>query len=113
MIARSGNIQIAPIAPVNVTRGREPLPFTLSEGAGTEGLIMEGSDTERNRDIVAYAHPRTQGADRPVARAAGGVSVLERAGRHHLRWQGACLARSRPQLPGRVRQRSQDRRAPR
>src|SRR5262245_24252383 len=97
MIARSGNMQIAPIAPVNVKRGpREPLPFTLNGGADTEGLIMEGSDTERNRDIVAYAHPRTQGADCPAAGAARGVSVLERAGRHHLRGQGACPARPRP-----------------
>src|ERR1043165_2469317 len=105
MMARSGNMQIAPMAPVNVRRARgprEPLPFTLTEGADTEELIMEGSDTERNRDIVAYGHPRTQGSDCPVAGAAGSLSVPEFAGRHHLRRQGPGAARPGPQLPGRL-----------
>ena len=66
---------------------------------------MEGSGTGRKRAIVAYAHPRTQGADRPAARAARGVSVLQRGWRHDLRRQGAGAARPRPQLSGRVRRR--------
>src|SRR5579864_2997328 len=135
MIARSGNMQIAPIAPVNVTRGvtwggRAPraltpsglatwtaeAPWGLSPvrplGALRTGeLIMEGSDTERNRDIVAYAHPRTQGSDWPPARAAGGLSVLQRGGADHLRGQGPRPPGPRPQLPGRLRQRPEDRRA--
>src|SRR5262245_38550010 len=116
MIARSGNMQIAPIAPVTVSRARGPResrPFTVTEVAGTEELIMEGSDTGWNRDIVAYGHPRTQGADCPVARAARSVSVLERGRRHDLRRQGPRAAGPRAQLPGGLRQRSQDRRAPR
>src|ERR1019366_4934430 len=43
-------------------------------GSCTDCRIMEGSGTERRRDIVTYAHPRTQGADRPAARAARGLS---------------------------------------
>src|SRR5262245_50767609 len=98
MIARSGNIQIVPIIPVNVVRwvsggcglasgGRE-LDGTVArrfEGTG----IMEGSDTSEKRAIVTYAHPRTQGSDCQVARAARGLSVPQRGGRNHLRGQGA------------------------
>jgi hypothetical protein len=66
-------MQIAPIAPVKVIRGRAPgvgdatdvtraaledvdSVDTVPE-ACAGGAIMEGSDTERNRDIVAYGHP--------------------------------------------------------
>ena len=66
---------------------------------------MEGSGTGGKRAIVAYAHPRTQGSDRPAARAARGVSVLQRGWRHDLCRQGAGAARPRPQLSGRVRRR--------
>ena len=56
---------------------------------------MEGSGTERKRGhskrgnaaIVAYGHPRTQGADCPAAGAARGLSVLQRGRRHDLRRQ--------------------------
>src|SRR5438128_11565264 len=114
MIARSGNMQIAPIAPVKVIRGRPPPPLapliedeededessSCPSGATatstvprTGWRIIEGSDTERKRDIVAYGHPRTQGTDRPAARAARSVSVLQRGWRHDLRRQGARAAR--------------------
>src|SRR5262249_4055658 len=116
MMARSGNMQIAPIAPVKVNRARDRRAsrlFTVTEVARTEGLIMEGSDTGRNRDIVAYGHPGTQGADRPFARAAGGVSLLERRWRHDLCRQSPRPPGPRPELPRRLRQRSEDRRAAR
>ena len=74
---------------------------------------MEGSKPQKNRVIVTYAHPRTQGSDRPAAGAARGVSVLQRGGRHDLRRQGARPARPRPQLSGRLRERCEDRRAAR
>ncbi len=72
---------------------------------------MEGSGVVRKRAIVAYAHPRTQGTDRPVARATRGVSVLQRGWRHDLRGQGAGASRPRAQLSGRVRSGLEDRRA--
>src|SRR5262245_54149085 len=104
MIARSGYMQIAPISPVKLVRRRGARPFTaVTEVPLTAGLIIEGSDTERRRDIVAYGHPRTQGADRPVARATRSLSVLQRGGRHHLRRQGAGAARPRAQLPRWIR----------
>src|SRR6202008_2674817 len=114
MIARSGNMQIAPIAPGKVIRGRFSGRWGATRSAvasralvGT--VIMEGSDTAWKRDIVTYAHPRTQGADRPVAGTAGGVSVLQRGRRHHLCRQGSRAPRSRAELSGRVRHGSQDR----
>src|SRR5262249_11978171 len=102
MIARSGNMQMAPMAPVNVRRwgpAAETLPceaearsrFDLAEGR----RIIEGLGTGRNRDIVTYGHRGTQGADRSVARATRCVSLLQRRRRHHLRGQGACFTRPR------------------
>ena len=41
---------------------------------------MEGSNPDRKRDIVPYAHPRTQGSDREAARAARGLPVFQRGG---------------------------------
>src|SRR6476646_763975 len=101
MMARSGNMQMMPIRPVKVTRGCDaavlaaPTPSLLlarTEGVCTGGLIMAGSDTEQNRAIVAYAYPRTQGADCAPAGAARGVSVLQRGRRHDLRREGAGAA---------------------
>src|SRR6185295_11613489 len=92
MMARSGNMHTAPMAPVKVIRPRGPhvpVLLTWTDGVGTAELIMEGSDTERNRDIIAYSHPRTQGADRPAAGAAWSLSVLQRGRQHHLHGQGA------------------------
>jgi hypothetical protein len=84
MIARSGNIQRAPIAPVKVPGGRarsrvRTEPFSTgvvadvvagvvadvvadvapraSRDAFKGTGIMEGSDTVRRRDIVTYGHP--------------------------------------------------------
>src|SRR6266516_4585169 len=99
MIARSGNMQMAPIAPVIVSRvgrrrGEGARPFVTAAGpVATAELIMEGSDTARKRAIVAYAHPRAQGTDCPVARAARSVSVLQCRRGHDLRGQGAGAAR--------------------
>src|SRR3954463_14377824 len=95
MMARRGSQQIAPMSPVKVIRGlgaRCGWPARFDSEATTSVFdgtgIMEGSDTRRKRSIVTYGHPRTQGSDRPVARAAGCVSVLQRGGRHDLRGQG-------------------------
>src|SRR6267143_2192467 len=114
MIARSGNMQIFPMSPVNVVRGRGARPLTVvTDVPLTAGLIMEGSDTERRRDIVAYGHPRTQGTDRPVARAARSLSVLQRGRRHDLCGQGARAPRPRAQLSGWIRLGREARRAAR
>src|SRR5882724_11243766 len=99
MMARSGNMQTLPMTPVNVTRvgaGPGSRPFMRSGVADT--VIMEGSGTDRKRAIVAYAHPRTQGADRAAARAARRVSVLRRGGRHDLCGEGAGAARPCPHV---------------
>src|SRR5262249_16115245 len=121
--------QIAPIAPVKVIRrGSFGLPsvlpsfrsarraafddatlLTVRRGAWR---IMEGSDTDRKRDIVAYAPPRTQGADRPIARATGSVSVFQRGGGHHIRRKGPRAPGPGAQLSWRVRVGSEDGRAP-
>src|SRR5204863_5502106 len=114
MIARSGYMQTAPVAPVTVSRRRGvrgALPLLTAAGAeGTAEVIMEGSDTARKRAIVAYAHPRAQGADCPAAGAARSVSVLQCGWRHDLRRQGAIAARPRPQLSRRIGIRCQARR---
>src|SRR5712691_12109973 len=122
MMARSGNMQTAPIRPVKVVgrrrRGAGPTVFrswpailSVTEVTVTVWRIMEGSGTRRKRDIVTYAHPRTQGTDCPAARAAWSLSVLQRGGGHDLRRQGARAARQGPELPGCVRGGSEDRRA--
>src|ERR1044071_1796727 len=103
MIARSGSQQMAPMIPVKVIR---PRGLAADRGDGSsrgvattsacEGTgIMEDSAASRKRAIVTYAHPRTQGSDRPAAGAARGVSVFQRGGRDHLRRQGEGLARPR------------------
>src|SRR3954462_12604816 len=87
MMPRSGSMHAAPIAPVKVIRfpGAEPV-------AVVGGTIMEGSGTRRRRVIVTYAHPRTQGTDRPAAGAARRVSVLQRGRGDDLRREGARSA---------------------
>src|SRR4051794_28742724 len=84
MIARSGNMQIAPMMPVKV-------------GRDLWGKI-EGSDTRWGLDIVTHAHLRAQGTDRPFARAAGSVSVFQCGRRHDLCGEGPIAARPRPYL---------------
>src|SRR5688572_2018318 len=78
MIARSGNMHTVPMRPVKVIRWRGSIRG-VGFGFGITA-IMEGSKPLKRRDIVTYGHPRTQGSDRPAARAAGGVSVPERGG---------------------------------
>ena len=106
MIARSGNMQTAPIDageghPRPVGRAVEAARCRSWSASAVEPAlvrtgIMEGSDTGQKRDIVTYGHPRTQGSDRPAAGAARGVSVLQRGGRHHLRRarRGRCATAS-------------------
>src|SRR6266849_10414078 len=100
MIARSGNMQMAPIVPVKVVGGRSGCGAAVASRAFVRAGTMEGSGTGRKRDIVTYGHPRTQGSDRPSARAARGVSLLQRRGRHDLRGEGARPPRPRAQLSG-------------
>src|SRR5213594_24326 len=117
MMARSGNMQIAPMAPVKVSVPRDrPTPSEAVPPSGADRSAfdpavcrkMEGLATGQNRAIVTYAHPRTQGADCQAAGAARSLSVLQRRGRDDLRGQGAGAAGPRPQLPRRVRRRSED-----
>src|SRR5476649_1857219 len=103
MIARSGTMVMVPIVPVNgPRRGTLPVVPGMHAARGVLGDadaagIMEGSGTSWRRVIVAYGHPRTQGSDRQAARAARGVSVLQRGGRDHLCRESAGAARPRPQ----------------
>src|SRR4051812_20858248 len=101
MMARSGYMHTAPIRPVNVWCGRcgdwrgaivgalevftaAAVPVDV-DSPTCEWRTLEGSvaaanairTRRRKRDIVPYAHLRTQGSDRPAPRAAGSVSVLQ------------------------------------
>ena len=78
MIARSGNMQTAPMS---AGEGHPPLramPATACELSTAPVAYNGGFRHRQERDIVTYGHPRTQGSDRPAARAARGLSVLQR-----------------------------------
>src|SRR5215213_955869 len=120
MIARIGNMQMVPMMPVNVSRGRSGsgFPWACSgepawRAAGTaltfeRAGIIEGSATDRKRDIVPYAHPRTQGSDCQAAGAAWGLPVLQPRGGDDLRRQSTGSARPCAQLSGHIRLRRED-----
>src|SRR3954471_9169788 len=100
MMPRSGSMQARPMIPVKVLRRCGNCSGV--EVAGTACRIMEGLDATEKRFIVSYGHPRTQGTDSTAARAARGLSVLQRGRRDDLCRQGARAARSRAQLSRRV-----------
>src|SRR3954466_3118063 len=86
MIALSGYMHKAPMAPVNVNRpvwagavGPETSPAELIDVRGVSPSLardraacrkIDGLGTVQKRDIVAYGHPGSQGADRSTAGAA-------------------------------------------
>src|SRR5215475_13452906 len=102
MIIRSGYWHAAPMAPVKVIR--------CSVGSIVSVGSLDGVGTEGKRDIVAYGHPGSQGADRTTAGAAWRVHLLECRRRNDLCRQGASLARPGSQLPRRGPLRSEDER---
>src|SRR5215469_6103293 len=85
MIARSGRMHSAPMAPVKVIRWADV--SMVSRGN------LDGVSTAGKRDIVAYGHPGSQGADRTTAGAAWRVHLLECHRRDDLRRQSASAAR--------------------
>ena len=106
MIARSGNMQTAPIAP-----GKGHSAAVACRAVGTQPrwaprMAYNGGSSAPATRIVAHAHPRSQGPDRAAARAARGLSVLQRGRRDDLRRQGAGAARPRAQLSRRLRRRA-------